>query len=616
MPGSKRKNKNPTSDFKRLKAKVGKKARKALNDTDVSFQATSLRVAGQSIQNGIVADNNLVLSSRGKSLDDLSSQLSHPAAAVRASALKGMLNIVKTHSSDTLLPHFSTLIPAFVHSLIDEDEDVRSLGNDAISILARVDEIRIQPFAPLVMARILSALHSLDPFIRIDGVKMARIISSCCPSMTSRYVSKIISPYIGLLSDQRTQKFIDDTLLSLVSLLKVAAWGAKFESIKRQRNSGPDLVYAMGQRSRNAVVFAGRYRRCLQHALVSVEQLPCLDHDSHFQLGKEVKSTSVRASSDGITRTSLLSKLCDCLVESTSCRSDPTFTDITTDGMNVSRVLLVLRAIRLLAKFNQAEQQIGNDADVEFDETARRIIKLMMEIFPVEDDSKYSHETSSGKQHKLSNGEDVNVAIATTFLDLAFNETYSETAETDHINTICSTISVHIEEIARTPDASSSANLDVTCKLLRRLGKFNQFSSQSQSILSLLYQTFFQQKESQLVRSAAARRIMLLVLELIDENHSKSLLPDIFSKYISVVPFCLLSWATDFAYESQTALEFVLEMTRTSRLFHDMSLLLIRGECFENYPDIQKRLVLAIERHMSPNLEGLVKGHTQLEDAI
>ena len=48
MAGSKRKS-APSSDFKRIKAKVGKKALKPLNDTDVSFKSASLHL-GQSIQ--------------------------------------------------------------------------------------------------------------------------------------------------------------------------------------------------------------------------------------------------------------------------------------------------------------------------------------------------------------------------------------------------------------------------------------------------------------------------------------------------------------------------------------------------------------------------------------
>ena len=68
MSGSKRKS-NTSSDFKRIKAKVGKKAQRQ-HETDVSFQSASLHL-GQSIQreNGSEKSENaqLLISGKGKS---------------------------------------------------------------------------------------------------------------------------------------------------------------------------------------------------------------------------------------------------------------------------------------------------------------------------------------------------------------------------------------------------------------------------------------------------------------------------------------------------------------------------------------------------------------------
>ena len=90
------------SDFKRLKAKVGKKAPKPLNLTDTSFKAASLHVAGQAAvtdrgDNDSSFGDSLV-SSRGRTLAELISQLGHPASAVRHSAMKGLENVSSKQS--------------------------------------------------------------------------------------------------------------------------------------------------------------------------------------------------------------------------------------------------------------------------------------------------------------------------------------------------------------------------------------------------------------------------------------------------------------------------------------------------------------------------------------
>ena len=117
MSSGKRKN-ALSSDFKRIKAKVGKKAKRQ-HDTDVSFRAASLHI-GQSVHENEEAGNKgslqLLLSSRGNSLDHLLSTASkHPAASARVSSLRGVLDIVKRYPTDSLLPNLSALIPVSIH---------------------------------------------------------------------------------------------------------------------------------------------------------------------------------------------------------------------------------------------------------------------------------------------------------------------------------------------------------------------------------------------------------------------------------------------------------------------------------------------------------------------
>lgn len=66
--GKKGKNPGVGVDFKRVKSKVGKKLRRAPNDTDVSFKSRSINLPGQSVaqdKGTAVNFQNLTLKVRG-----------------------------------------------------------------------------------------------------------------------------------------------------------------------------------------------------------------------------------------------------------------------------------------------------------------------------------------------------------------------------------------------------------------------------------------------------------------------------------------------------------------------------------------------------------------------
>lgn len=183
-------------DFKRLKAKVGKRAPKKLNSTDTSFKAASIRVASQiqSLQRSDAGDPSNVaqlVSSKvsGKNLQSLTEALSHHVLASRKSALTGIRDIISQCSTS----HQGNVRDLFVfvlallarHACVDEDDEVREsarLGlNSLFAALTHSQDLDedavyvIQPFVPLLSAYILSGLNSLDNNARRDAVAVAEL---------------------------------------------------------------------------------------------------------------------------------------------------------------------------------------------------------------------------------------------------------------------------------------------------------------------------------------------------------------------------------------------------------------------------------------------------------
>ena len=203
------------SDFKRLKAKVGKRAPDKLNATDTKFQTATVKVQSQTISKHASTNSNIVdpkslllACNKGKHLSQMLAQLNHPAPAARLSALHGLKEtIASPHSSvAAILEHLSVLIPSLSKGLVDDDGKVRSMARNVLfQILpqrmgyvasptitpskTKTNETettatttmtmdwcegqgngrKMKPFLPLTLAYIGSALNSLDSDVRYHG---------------------------------------------------------------------------------------------------------------------------------------------------------------------------------------------------------------------------------------------------------------------------------------------------------------------------------------------------------------------------------------------------------------------------------------------------------------
>ena len=231
-------------DFKRIKAKVGKRAPRPANQTDTAVQFESLRLGPQSSSLG-GADktqqppNNdssqLLLSSRGSSVADLVSKLHHPAVAVRLSAIKGLKDIVRhlhttrqppTSSSSSnssslegnlsplLQTHLSAIVTAVTRCCcLDESDDVRTLSrlvlDDTLTWLGttmrhNAAERVLQPLAPLVLALVQTALNSLDRDSRCAGVAVLELLSRRVPNVVAPAVDTLLPTFVRCFAERST----------------------------------------------------------------------------------------------------------------------------------------------------------------------------------------------------------------------------------------------------------------------------------------------------------------------------------------------------------------------------------------------------------------------------
>lgn len=240
-------------DFKRRKAKVGKRAPKAANVTETAFQATSINVKNQSSTIDRVISNSQssssLYSSRGRSIYELSNQLQHPASAARISAAKGLRDIItggtvlsapsaskeqKQQHNKLILNNLSVLIATCSKCCIDEEKEVREIGGvlSLREIIIKLQQYansltslttlsfssapstfvtkQLKPFSPLLVAYITAALNSLDPKIRVTGSNVVHVLALNVPDLVASNVDVLIPPFVRLLSERSGSKTIQN----------------------------------------------------------------------------------------------------------------------------------------------------------------------------------------------------------------------------------------------------------------------------------------------------------------------------------------------------------------------------------------------------------------------
>ncbi|KAG7357825.1 hypothetical protein IV203_014412 [Nitzschia inconspicua] len=604
--GTKRKKGNTAasaSDFKRRKAKVGKRATKALNDTDVSFQAATIHVSAQhqslqeqqqstvQSQNG-AANTTILISSRGKLLDDLVLTLSHPAAQVRQSSLKGLVDIIQNHPANALLPNLSVLIPSIMHPIVDEDDDVRQLSVDAMAVLlstlSKQDDgntmflSSLLPFATLIMARVSSALHSLDAGTRLTGVQMTKLVAISCPNVIRPHVRKIFAPFVGLLSDDvRTRSSLDSTLQALVAVLKVSIHNNKNSNNNGRCNNmddSVDMIYVPGGQSRNAAILLGRPQR----SIASLQPLPTVlsqmsdflgmhqqelhsdDTDVKHIINNKRKGNNNKSPTT-ILPTSILNKLIDCLVECIAVNQDVGMVvDVTskkkqkkkmkkqlatanidhdvddmpvttpslqssTNSWNISRITLLLYAMPLICQYYQQDYHVSSK-NIEFYKTKDIAMKLVMNMFPM---TSVIADNSSNNNKGGTSEDTINMAIASMYVDMAANSSMKVIADKataiqndSWLQSVFDWVTQPAKMEATFQDTSQDW-LNLTCKLFQQLRQLEKEGNSKctkylEHLMTLFYQLLFEEEGENegdvVVRSEAGRRISVMVAEVWSSN--------------------------------------------------------------------------------------------------
>lgn len=583
MAGSTNKRKsNAPSDFKRIKAKVGKRAPKPANDTNTSFRSASVSVRSQAVDLSS-GDGKLLVSARGRSLHELTTQLNHPAAAVRTSAIRGLGNVVDTHS-DFLKAHLSALLPAIAKCCVDEEDVVRQLGLSVLrDVLTRTSKENVmRPFVALLTAYATSALNSLDRSTRLDGGRTVEVLSTALPSLMSSQVEVLLPAFVGLLSDHSLHSRRSGTtpnkrkkkgdeggryaiLQALVTLLRTIP-EKQLALSNCAESMTPDLTFVPGGRTVNALLVPRQHKRSVR----PIHNVKEMEDDLGSVHGEELprKGLSVGTVAD------LISKLHGIVVEVSQRDGTEGRDGSYLSAADVEELALLVEAVRLF--WNAFCRDMLHQASGDKSSGAKglrqvfmSLLSLLLELFPVR---QQNPSADVAMKYALLNAD-----LCATLMDIG-GYLSTEAKALDWTRRVLEYLLPRLKNGAefQSLDGTSSTAVDVIARLLLLRHDPVGFTLPEKTrcmVLERVCDAFFLDNDldSDEARSASSRRAALLIVAMIrNENFElalcKSPFTSILQAAVKTLPFYLQAWRGDFIPESRAVLSALHDISRRLEL--------------------------------------------------
>jgi len=163
-----------TKDFSKVKNKVGKTKKAALNETKTDFKVKKVQLPSQNA----LDEKGEEVTHRRLGLPELLAHLQHHSPKVRRDALRGLLELCKEHDS-VLQVHLSRILDSLAMVATDGSMDVRaSFRSFQAYMLEALPQDAIAAFSTNLALQVRSALSHVSAEVREDGLKLLELYLS------------------------------------------------------------------------------------------------------------------------------------------------------------------------------------------------------------------------------------------------------------------------------------------------------------------------------------------------------------------------------------------------------------------------------------------------------
>ncbi|XP_042883985.1 testis-expressed protein 10-like [Penaeus japonicus] len=184
------------ADFTKQKIKVGKKLKKAQNETRTDFKARKIILKEQLVEK---SDKTLV-TKKHHSVKELVTRLEHHSAQVRKDGVKGIMELVTHHNASEIIPYLSKLILAISPMILDTDFSIRGTAVNCIQALITKLGPNMQPYFTILSTYLSCAMAHLNVGVQTDSLKLINILVVHTPSLIARHANTLLKNFIDLIS--------------------------------------------------------------------------------------------------------------------------------------------------------------------------------------------------------------------------------------------------------------------------------------------------------------------------------------------------------------------------------------------------------------------------------
>lgn len=196
MTKSSKAKKAQKADFAKKKIKVGKKLKKAQNETRTDFKARKIILKEQLVEK---SDTTLV-TKKHHSVKELMTRLEHHNAHVRKEGVKGIMELVTHHDASELIPYLSKLVLAISPMTLDTDSPIRGTAVNCIQALMTKLGPNMQPYFSILSTYLSCAMAHLNVGVQSDSLKLMNVLVVHTPSLIARHANTLLKNFINLIS--------------------------------------------------------------------------------------------------------------------------------------------------------------------------------------------------------------------------------------------------------------------------------------------------------------------------------------------------------------------------------------------------------------------------------
>lgn len=184
------------ADFQKVKLKVGKKLKKAQNETKTEFKARKIILKEQLT----VKATKTLVTKKQHDITELLSRLNYHNVYVRQDGINGLRELVNRYEPSLLLPHLSTFILRGAPAILDSDPLIRTSATKFLEAIIIKMGPSIEPYFRILATHLSCAMVHLNVGVQGDSLQLIKVLIKHTPKLIAHHANTVLNNFLSLIA--------------------------------------------------------------------------------------------------------------------------------------------------------------------------------------------------------------------------------------------------------------------------------------------------------------------------------------------------------------------------------------------------------------------------------